>query len=595
MPTISSKITAAHLAFSKLAQFSEIVVLDFEFEVVPGERQKPICLVAKELRSGKIHRIFRDQFNQRPPYPIGSNVLFVGFFVSAELGCYRSLGWPMPERILDLFVEFRNLTNGLPTPAGASLLGALAYFRIDGVDAVEKHGLQQALGSGTWRGQYSKADILNYCLKDVLATARLLEVMLPLIDLPRSLLRGRYMAAVSAMEWNGTPIDTRILGLLRERWASIQDRLIADVDKDYGVFEGRSFRTEHFAEWLIRHGIPWPRLESGHLDLSDDTFRQMAKTYPIVSPLRELRSSLSDMRLNDLAVGRDARNRCLISPFRSRTGRNQPSNTRFIFGPSVWLRGLIKPPPGYGVAYIDWASQEFAVAAVLSGDPNMTAAYLSGDPYLAFGKQAGLIPPDGTKATHKAIRELCKQCVLGVAYGMEAESLAVRIDRPVIEARELLRLHRETYARFWRWSNAVVDTAMIDSVITTRFGWTLHIGDHVNPRSLCNWPVQANSSEALRLAICLATERNVEVCAPIHDAVLICAPLHRLEADIAKMCQAMTEATRAVLDGFEIRKDVHVVKFPNRYIDAREQEKELQGVTPMWKRVLGLLGERVDA
>jgi hypothetical protein len=41
------------------------------------------------------------------------------------------------------------------------------------------------------------------------------------------------------------------------------------------------------------------------------------------------------------------------------TKRNQPSNTRLIFGPSVWLRGLIKPPPDHSLAYTDWAGLEF--------------------------------------------------------------------------------------------------------------------------------------------------------------------------------------------------------------------------------------------
>jgi hypothetical protein len=63
----------------------------------------------------------------------------------------------------------------------------------------------------------------------------------------------------------------------------------------------------------------------------------------------------------------------------------------FIFGPSVWLRGLIKPPPGYGIAYIDWAQQEFGIAAALSGDPLMMDAYRSGDPYLAFAKHLIII------------------------------------------------------------------------------------------------------------------------------------------------------------------------------------------------------------
>jgi len=72
----------------------------------------------------------------------------------------------------------------------------------------------------------------------------------------------------------------------------------------------------------------------------------MARAYSAVAPMRELRSALSDMRLADLAVGGDGRNRTILSAFRSRTGRCQPSNTRYIFGPSVWLRSLIQPPKG---------------------------------------------------------------------------------------------------------------------------------------------------------------------------------------------------------------------------------------------------------
>ena len=43
----------------------------------------------------------------------------------------RALGWRLPVRILDLFVEFRARTNGLGTPAGNGLVGALIYFGLD--------------------------------------------------------------------------------------------------------------------------------------------------------------------------------------------------------------------------------------------------------------------------------------------------------------------------------------------------------------------------------------------------------------------------------------------------------------------------------
>ena len=212
-------------------------------------------------------------------------------------------------------------------------LGAATYFGIDGIDITEKQDLRvRILSGGPWYAD-DRVAFTDYCESDVLTLERLLLAMLPGIDLSRALLRGRFMKAAAAIEWNGTPIDTATLDLVRRHWTGIQDELIADIDRDYGVFEGRSFRLERWQRWLIQHGIPWPTLESGRLDMSDDTFRQMARAYPAVAPMRELRCALSDMRLADLAVGSDDRNRTILSAFRSRTGRCQPSNTRYIFGP----------------------------------------------------------------------------------------------------------------------------------------------------------------------------------------------------------------------------------------------------------------------
>jgi DNA polymerase I len=585
-----------------LDQFREVVLVDFEFEAHQGERPVPVCMVGRELRSGRKFRIFQDQFGSMPPYAAGPDVLFVAYYASAELGCYRALGWPMPQRVLDLYVEFRALTNiANPveqrecTPAGRGLLGALTYYGLDSMGASEKKELQEAIGSGTWRGRFTPEEILDYCQSDVEALTRLLPAMVSRVDMPRALLRGRFMAAAALVEWYGTPMDVEMLEQLRQNWEELQDRLIVDVDKDYGVFDGRTFKSDRWAAWLIEHGIPWPRLESGRLALDDDTFRQMAKAHSIVSPIRELRHALSELRLHDLRVGHDGRNRTILSAFASRSGRCQPSNTKYIFGPSVWLRGLIKPPPGYGLAYLDWAQQEFGSAAALSGDPMMIEAYQSGDPYLAFARQAGAVPSDATKESHSEVRELFKQCVLAVQYGMGAESLALRTGQPLIVSRGLLGSHREVNRVFWRFSDAVVDCAMLRGSISTVFGWPVHTGENPNPRFLRNYVMQANGAEMLRLACCLATERGIEVCALIHDALLICAPLDRLDADIAAARAAMAEASRLVLGGFELRTDcpdeydergkpnpfAQIIRYPNRYMDKR-------GVV-MWNKVTGLL------
>jgi hypothetical protein len=562
--------------------FRQVWAIDFEFCASAGENPEPVCLVAWELRGGRRLRLWRDEFGTAPPYPTGPDALIVAYYASAEISCHLALGWPVPERVLDLFTEFRNGTNGIPTSNGAGLLGALAYHGLDGIGALEKDEMRAlVLRGGPW-SDIERAQILDYCESDVAALARLLPAMLPKVDLPRALLRGRYMSAVARMERNGVPIDVGTFELLKRNWSNIQDQLIEEIDADYGVFDGHAFKADRFATWLAKAEIPWPRLESGRLDLSDDAFREMARGYPRIAPLRELRAALSEMRLADLAVGHDGRNRAMLSAFRARTGRNQPSNSKFIFGPSVWLRGLIQPPPGCGIAYIDWQQQEFGIAAALSGDPLMMDAYRSGDPYLAFAKQAGAAPKDATKATHKAIRDQFKSTVLAVQYGMGAESLAQRIGQPPIRARELLRLHRETYRVFWRWSDAAVDHAMLTGCLHTVFGWKVQVPTSSNERSLRNFPMQANGAEMPRLACCLATEEGIEVCAPVHDALLICAPLDRLDVDVARMQDIMREASRIVLNGFELGTDATVVWYPDRYMDERG--------TVMWQRVMALVG-----
>src|SRR5436305_4396749 len=228
-----------------------------------------------------------------------------------------------------------------------------------------------------------------------------------------------------------------------------------------------------------------------------------------------------------------------------------------------------KPGPGQALAYVDWSQQELGIAAALSGDRRMQTAYTSGDFYLTFAKMAGAVPADATKQTHGQERDQFKTVALGVLYGLGTDGLARKLGVPPCRGRELLGLHRRTFRRFWEWSDATEERAILTGELRTVFGWTVRVGPDVNPRSLRNFPMQANGAEMMRLAACLATERGVGVCCPVHDAFLIEAPSEAIEVETERMREAMREASELVLPGFPLRTDAKVVRHPDRYPDDR--------------------------
>ena len=261
--------------------------------------------------------------------------MFVAYFASAELGCFLELGWPLPVNVVDLFVEHRCETNGMPVTCGDGLIGALALRGLAHIDAGEKDAMRRlVLDNRTWSDAEQTA-ILDYCASDTTALVALLPRMAPTIDWPRALLRGRYMAAVARMERAGVPIDLETHRRMVDSWGDIKQRLVTEIDGDFGVFDGLTFKSERFREYLLarRYRLAFPpirRANAGRYDLPRPDL-----SYPQLLPLHELRATLANLRLTGLQVGADGRNRCLLSPFRAVTGRNQPSNSKFIFRPGA--------------------------------------------------------------------------------------------------------------------------------------------------------------------------------------------------------------------------------------------------------------------
>lgn len=576
-----------------------IWAIDFEFHALPGERPRPICLSALELISGRWERVWLwDQKVPMLPFTIDDQVLVIAYFATAEVGCFEALGWPPPPNLIDLFAEHRCETNGrMIEDADArkrNLLSALRYHGIPhDVDALEKKSMRDlAIRGGPFTAPEASA-LMAYCDSDVEALARLWPAMEPRIELARALFRGRFVASVARMEHLGVPVDSQRHLLLVDRWDQARSRVAYLASAWYErVYCGTSFVEERFERYLARRNISWPRLASGRLKMDDDTWADMARIHPGLAQLREARKTLKMTSLQEhdargclrpkFGVGTDGRNRAILGPFGSKTGRTQPRTSRFILANAKWLRGgLIRPEPGMALAYVDWSSAELGIMAALSNDAAMRAAYETGDPYLHFAKLAGRVPTDGMRADHEAERSKFKVVTLAVGYGQTARSLGAALGIQPAYAQEMLDLHRRTFPTFWAWSDAVSATAHGRRMLRTRLGWPLHVSPwSENDRSLRNFPVQATGAEILRVATVLAHDRGIRVLATLHDAFLIEAREEQIDNEIRRLQHAMSDASRLFLGDLELITEVHgPIRFPERF-----------EVTDTWREVMELLG-----
>src|SRR5438270_794175 len=72
---------------------------------------RPRALWAREARTGRTVEMRLEPDSS--PLPVAARSLIVAYDAPAALGCYLSLGWPLPPRVLDLEAEFRWHVSGL--------------------------------------------------------------------------------------------------------------------------------------------------------------------------------------------------------------------------------------------------------------------------------------------------------------------------------------------------------------------------------------------------------------------------------------------------------------------------------------------------
>src|SRR6516162_1000296 len=186
------------------------------------------------------------------------------------------------------------------------------------------------------------------------------------------------MMELERVRWRGIPIDIETYERALRQAPKAASAMRAQLNRQIGaeIYFHDIFKRKTMFAVMQRERIPIPTdPKTGALSCATKLIKSMIDTYPLLGIYYEYKRMIDALRNLKLEIGSDGRNRRWLNPFGTKTGRNNPSTNRALFGLPHTMRSFMKPGPGMALAQIDYGSQEIGVAAAYSRDPQLMSDY----------------------------------------------------------------------------------------------------------------------------------------------------------------------------------------------------------------------------
>ena len=147
---------------------------------------------------------------------------------------------------------------------------------------------------------------------------------------------------------------------------------------------------------------------------------------------------------------------------------------------------------------------------------------------------------------------------------------------------------RQTFKRFFAWSDREAMRAVTCKPLTTPLGWTIRFRPGTSAKSPertgRNFCVQGAGADMMRLLMMRLTEGGVAVCAAIHDGFLVECDAEAADA-VLKTVTATMDKCAVDLIGAPIPIKSKIFRWPERYHEGKTASAE------MFETVMKLVGE----
>ncbi len=426
--------------------------------------------------------------------------------------------------------------------------------------------LTSLIGSGKDQKKVSEVpllDLARYAAEDAELALRLYEKLKKQLEaekLERVLeeLEVPLVTVLADMELAGVAVDVKQLKKLQKKVAARIEELKKTIWKAAGG-EFNINSTQQLREVLFNKlklsTVNISRKQSGFSTAASE-LNKLAGQHPIIEMMSEYRelSKLQNTYIEVLPELVDKKTGRIYGEFNqviAATGRLSSQNPNLQNIPARTelgqeIRAAFAAPAGALFVKADYSQIELRLAAHLSQDEKMTAAFRAGeDIHAATATALGIS------------RRAAKTLNFGVLYGMGPQSFARAAKVSVEEARSFIGRYREQYSGLTRFIEATLEETRATQTVTTMFG-RKRVMPEINSRApviraqaeriAFNFPLQGSAADILKKAM-IALHAHLQEKFPkakliltVHDELVAEVP----EKDAKKVAKDMKKIMESV-------------------------------------------------
>lgn len=466
------------------------------------------------------------------------------------------------------------IAEWLVDPASRNLgLKNLAWVRL----GVSMTHIEELIGKG--KNQISMAQVpidsaAPYAAADAETTLRLVpqlekELRAQNADRLLSELEMPLVSVLSEMEMTGISLDQHFLhamgGELQKRLNEIEQQTYEAVGTTFNINSTQQLSKILFDRLHLEPPDKRKKTASGHYSTSADVLEELRGHHPVVDwileyrELAKLKSTYLDT-LPEQVNPRTGRVHTSYNQTGSVTGRLASSDpnlqnipTRTDLGRKV-REGFIASP-GQVLLSVDYSQIELRIAAHMSNDQAMLAAFHAGqDIHAATAAAIYNIPLE--KVT-KDQRRHAKTINFGLIYGMSAFGLSRSTDLTLAEAEDFVQAYFRKFPGVKSYLDGIRHLAAKQGYVETLLGRRRYfpgLSSQTNPnirnreeREAINAPIQGTAADIMKLAMLHVPPALEKAGLPgkmllqVHDELVLECPQKSL-IDVAKTVQEAMES-----------------------------------------------------